>query len=203
MKIVIDILMFILMLLEFSKSYMLPIYHEIIGVILLILLFIHLLLNIKYLKNIFNGKYNRKRYIVLFINIGFFITFITSIILGILSSQELLKFMNIGNINIINLHKIFSYINLIFLGMHLGINFNAMFKFINNSSIVTHVINFLIIIYGIYSFIKLDILKHLVGEYGFGLIEGNIVINIIRYLSIVMMIAIVINYFNKRRKNER
>ena len=58
------------------------------------------------------------------------------------------------------------------------------------------------IIYGIYSFIKLDILKHLVGEYSFVLIEGNIVINVIRYLSIAMMIAIVINYLNKRRKNE-
>ena len=36
-KLIVDILMFILMILEFSRMYMEPIYHEIIGVILFIL----------------------------------------------------------------------------------------------------------------------------------------------------------------------
>ena len=64
-----------------------------------------------------------------------------------------------------------------------------------------------IIVYGIYSFIKLDIFKHLIGTYGFSIIEGNIFINILRYFSIVMSISIIINIITKilkrRNNNER
>ena len=114
MKIIIDILMFILMLLEFSRGYMESIYHEIFGILLLILVIVHIVINRKYIKNIFNGKYNTLRYIILIVNLGFFLTFFLSVIFGILSSQDLLSFMNIHNINIISLHKILAYISLIF-----------------------------------------------------------------------------------------
>lgn len=209
MKIIVDILMFILMLLEFSKGYMKPIFHEIFGIALCILVVIHLILNRNYLKSLFKGKYNTKRSIMLIVNLGFFITFFLSILLGLLSSQELLKFMNIKNINITNLHKVFAYISLIFMGLHLGINFNAMFGKLEKkvNKIVIYIIEILLVIYGIYSFIKLDILKHLIGTYGFSVLDGNIIINILRYISLIMMIAIIINklYSLKRKdnKNER
>ena len=51
-KIIIDMLMFILILLEFSRGYMKPIYHEIIGILLFILVIIHLILNRNYIKSI-------------------------------------------------------------------------------------------------------------------------------------------------------
>ena len=153
-KITIDILMFILMLLEFSRMYMEPIYHEIIGIILLILFIIHLILNMQYIKNIQKGKYNLKRTIMLIVNILFMITFSLSLLFGILSSQNLLTFMNINNMNIIKLHKMFSYISLVIMGIHLGINFNAMFgkisKIIKND-IVLYIISIIIIGFGIYS----------------------------------------------------
>jgi len=72
---IVDILMFILILLEFSRGYLEPIFHEIFGIGLLILLIIHLILNKNYIKNILKGKYNTKRYIMLIINLSFFITF--------------------------------------------------------------------------------------------------------------------------------
>ena len=74
MKIIIDIIMFILMLLEFSRGYMKPIFHEIIGILLLVCIIIHLILNRNYIKNIFNGKYNLKRYIMLIVNSILFIS---------------------------------------------------------------------------------------------------------------------------------
>ena len=209
-KIIIDILMFILMLLEFSRGYLEPIYHEIFGILLFILVIIHLILNKNYIKNIFKGKYNISRIIMLIINILFFTTFFLSIIFGILSSEELLTFLSINSLTIIKLHKVISYICLITLGMHLGINMNAIFgKIIKiiKSKIVLYIISLIIIVYGIYSFIKLDIFKHLIGTYGFSIIEGNIFINILRYFSIVMSISIIINIITKilkrRNNNER
>ncbi len=202
MKLIVDILMFILMLLEFSKVYMKPIFHEIFGIILVILIITHLFLNRNYIKNIFKGKYNLSRIIMLIINIGFFITFILSLIFGLLSSQELLKFLNIKNLTIISLHKILAYISLIFLGLHLGINFNAMFNKIKINKIIKIILGIVFIIYGIYSFIKLDILKHITGTYGFSIVEGNIFINILRYFSIVMMLSIIMNFINNKIRSK-
>lgn len=198
-KIILDILMFILMLLEFSRGYLPTILHEIIGICLAILVIIHLLLNRNYLKNMFKGKYDIQRILMLIINLGFFITFFLSILFGILSSQDLLKSLNIHSMNIISLHKIVSYISLISLGLHLGINFNLMFGKLSKkiNKYIGYIIEILIIIYGIYSFIKLDILKHITGTYGFSIFDGNIFINILEHLSIIMMIAFIMLNVNK------
>lgn len=208
-KLIVDILMFILMILEFSRMYMEPIYHEILGIILLILVIIHLILNIRYIKNIPKGKYNLKRIIMVVINILFMILFLLSLIFGILSSQDLFTFMNVNNMKIVSLHKTLAYISLIILGLHLGINFNAMFgkisKLIKNN-IILYIISLIIIGFGIYSCIHLDIGKHITGKYGFSIVTDNLFINIIEYLSIIMMITIITNFIYKRlgeKKNER
>ena len=206
-KTLIDILLLIFITLEFSKGYMNPLYHEIFGIILIILLLIHLILNKNYLKNITKGKYNLSRTIMLTINTLFMLTFILSLLFGILSSEVLLKSFNIGSFTIIKLHKICAYMSIIIMGFHLGINFNAMFskitKRIKNKSLL-HITKLIIILYGIYSFIRLDILKHILGTYGFSIIEGNILINIFEYLSIVMMIVLVMNrIYNKIKKGDK
>ena len=111
-KILVDVFLFILMILEFSRMYLSPLIHEIIGILLIILVILHLILNKSYFKNIFKGKYNLKRIVMLVVNILFFITFILSITFGILSSTELLPQLNSSSLRIIYLHKIFAYISL-------------------------------------------------------------------------------------------
>ena len=51
-RIIVDLFLFILMLLEFSRMYMNPIIHEIFGIILIILFVIHLVFNRGYINNI-------------------------------------------------------------------------------------------------------------------------------------------------------
>lgn len=207
-KLIVDILLFILMILEFSRPYMNTLYHEIIGILLLMLFIVHLIFNINYIKNIIKGKYNLKRIIMLIINATFIVTFLLSLIFGILSSQDLLKFLSVNNMSIISLHKILSYISLIIMGLHLGINFNAMFnpviKMINNNFII-YLVDIVIIGFGIYSWYHLDLWNHITGKYGFSIVTGNIVINTLEYLCIVLMITIIINIIYKRigDKNER
>jgi len=207
-KIIVDILMFILMLLEFSRGYLPTILHEIFGICLSILVIIHLILNRNYFKNLFKVKYNIKMIIMLIINLGFFITFILSMIFGILSSQDLLTSLNIDNLNIVKLHKQLAYLSLIFMGLHLGINFNAMLGKINiKNKIVKYIIEILIILFGIYSFINIDFIKHITGEFGFSVYDGNIFLNIIKYLSMILTMAIIANkkysLRKKENKNER
>lgn len=204
-KIIVDIAMFILMLLEFSKGYLNPMWHELFGIVLTILFIIHIVLNMNYVKNIPKGDYSAKRSTMLFLNFGFLITFLLSIILGLLSSQEILKFLNMNNYAIMKLHKLFSYFSLIFLGLHLGINFNAMFGKITKlikSKTLSIIISIILIIYGMYSFIKLQIFEHIIGIYDFGIIDGNLFVNIIRYLSVVIMLSIIMNYIYGKIPNK-
>lgn len=192
-KVVIDSLLFIFILLEFSRGYMEPVFHEIFGIILMVLAILHLILNKNYIKNIPKGKYNTSRMIMLVINIGFMIFFFVSLLFGLLSSQDLLTFLNINNFTIIKLHKVFGYLSLIFMGLHLGINLNRLFDKLTNkiNKYFMMIIEMIIIGLGIYSFIKLDIWKHMIGEYGFSITEGNIIINLLEYLSIILEITIV------------
>lgn len=140
---------------------------------------------------------------MLIINILFIISFLISCIFGILSSNDLLPFFNIGNLNIISLHKTLAYITLFIMGLHLGINFNSMFgkleKKINNK-VVLIIIYIVIILFGIYSFIKLDFWYHLIGKYGFSIVTGNIVINVLEYISLVLCITLLTNMIYKKIK---
>ena len=196
-KIIVDILMFILILVEFSRLYLPPEIHEIIGIVLIALVIIHLILNRRYIKSIPKGKYNLKRSSMLIINVAFMAAFALTSILGLLSNQYTLTFMNIGNLSTVYLHKIFAYLCLIILGLHLGINLNALFNRLGEKKI-SYVLYAIIIICGIYSFIKVDFLNHLLGNSGFGLVTNNLVTNSLEYCSIVLMITILTNILLKK-----
>lgn len=116
-KITVDILMGTAIILEFLS---LPILiHEIVGIGLLFLIILHIKLNKNYFKAIPKGKYNLKRTIDLFINIGLLISLSITIISGIFSSQKSLKSLKIGNRKVSHIHKSSSIFSLIFLGLHL------------------------------------------------------------------------------------
>ena len=127
----------------------------------------------------------------------FKVIFTLTCVLGMLSSQYTLTFMNIGNLTTIYLHKIFAYLGLILLGLHLGINLNLMFNKLGKRKI-SYALYLIIIICGIYSFFKVDFLNHLLGNSGFSLVTGNLIVNSLEYLSIILMISIFSNIlFNK------
>ena len=134
---------------------------------------------------------------MLIINVSFMIAFALTSVLGLLSSQYTLTFMNIGNLSTIYLHKIFAYLCLILLGLHLGINLNALFNRLREKKI-SYALYMIIIICGIYSFFKVDFLNHLLGNSGFGLATGNLFTNSLEYLSIVLMITILANLILKK-----
>lgn len=191
---IIDILLLVAMLVEYSKVYLSPQIHEIVGICLIVLVAMHLILNRKYIKAISKGRYSKKRSLELIINLGFFIAFIMTCIFGILSSREILPFLNIGNLSIIYLHKIIAYTCIILLGMHLGITLKKIFKKIPGKYAVFPAI----IICGIYSCIQVDFFTHLTGKSGFSMVNGNILINSLKYLSIVLMIAVIVNLIYSR-----
>lgn len=193
-KIIVDILLLILMLAEYSRQYLPAEIHEIMGIFLIVLVIIHLILNRNYLKAIGKGKYSTKRILELIVNAGFFIAFFLTCIFGILSSQEILAFLNAKSMTIVYLHKILAYLCIILLGIHLGTNLKRMFKKLEKrlGEKVCYIIYLIIIICGAYSFINVDFISHLTGNYGFSAVTGNILVSSLEYLSIILMITIIV-----------
>ena len=190
---IVDILLFILMIIEYSRLYINSTVHEIIGIGLIILIILHIYLNRNYFKSIKKGKYNFKRSFKLVINITFLIVFILTCIFGILSSQ----FLSIGSLTTIYLHKIFAYLSVLLLGLHLSTNINPLMAKIPYKKIIFPIF----IIFGIYSLIQVDFWNHLTGRYGFSITTGNILINSIYYIGIVLMIIALLNLDKLTQKN--
>ncbi len=173
------------MIIEFSRQYLDPTIHEIIGICLVILVIVHLYLNRSYLKGINKGKYTPKRSLTLAINIAFIVVFILNCAFGLISGQ----FIDMGNLTTIYLHKILAYLSVILLGMHLGTNLDKSIKKIKYKKIILPII----IVFGICCMIQIDFWNHLIGNYGFSMMTGNILINSVYYTGIVLMIIALFN----------
>lgn len=168
-KIIIDILMIIFMLLEYSKIYTGQLLHEIIGIILFVLFVLHNFLNKNFYKNIFKGKYNFLRTFTTIINLSFLICMLFTIILGIPISNEVFNGLNLkSNITTRKLHTILGYWSLVILSIHLGLHYKVIFAKLNNRisknqilKLVLYIIELLIVILGIKFMIDVNLVKQI------------------------------------------
>lgn len=190
-KVFVDIILFLLLALEFSKMQLGSFIHELIGILIVVVLIVHLYLNRNYIKTIFKGKYNTSRIVLLSVNVLMFICLITSIVIGILISQSIFYKISSYNATLSKIHFITSYLTLILVSVHLGLNLNQMFikmKIFKNKY-VSYPLGIIIILYGIYSIIEVNFFKHLIGTRV--LSNTYILINIMRYISIMLCISII------------
>ena len=203
-KMIVDVLMLVLMLLEYSKIYTGQLLHEIFGIALLGLFIIHNVLNINFYKTLFKGKYNIQRLITTITDLAFLMCMLFTIILGIPISEKIFNFLNLnGNMTIRKLHTIFGYWGLMILAIHLGLHFKMIFAKLKNRSkentimkILIFTIQIIIIIYGIKAMIDTNLGLYLIGESSFAILT-SIVLSLINNLSIVLTISIIVYNFEK------
>ena len=206
MKIIIDILMLVLMLLEYSKIYTGQLVHEIIGIVLLLLFLTHNILNINFYKNLFKGKHNLTRGITTVVDLSFLICMLLTIILGIPISQKIFKFLGLkGNMTFRKLHTIFGYWGLVILSIHIGLHFNMIFAKLNNKTlaikklikVMVYLIEIVIILFGIKVMMNNNFADYLIGNASFAIPSGNIMISFLNNLSMVMAIALIVYNLEK------
>ena len=198
-RIIVDFLMFIFMILEYSKIYTGQLIHEILGIALLILFIIHNILNINFYRNLFKGKYNSSRAFLTIVDIGFLIFMLFTIILGIPISKELFGFFSISNGAVVSkLHILFSYWGMIFLSMHLGLHFKAIFakliSKVKKNKILKYIVDLLqilIVIYGIKLFFDTNINNYLIAKASFGNYTNNIWISLWNNFMIIFGVSII------------
>lgn len=203
-KMIIDALMLIIILLEFSKLYTGQLLHEAFGVALLILFIIHNILNINFYKNILKGNYNLLRVITTTTNILFLICMLLTIILGIPISSELFKELKLnGNTTIRKLHTILGYWNLILLSIHLGFHFKIIFAKLKNKikdkkniKNLFYMVELIIVIFGIKTMRDINLGAYLIGKSSFA-IPTNIILSLLNNFITVISISIFTYNFEK------
>ena len=211
-KIVIDILMFILMLLEYSKLYTGQLLHEVFGILLLILFILHNILNIKFYKGLLKGKYNLQRITITVINFLLLMCLLFAIILAIPISESIFKFLNLSvNMTVRKLHTIFGYWSLILMSIHLGLNLKILSAKIKNKvkerkiiKIILYIIELIIVALGIKAIIDTNLGLYLVGKASFA-IPTNAIVSFLNNFCIVATISIITNKLEKilkRRKED-
>ncbi len=165
-KIIIDILMYILFIILMGHHITENLIHEILGTLLFVLFIIHNILNYRFYKTIFKGKYTIKRTIILIIDLLLLISMICMIISAINISSEVFSFLNIeSKIWGRKLHMLSTSWGFIFMSIHIGLHINILINKLNKKmknntfEYVYYLILILIFIYGIYSFIKLNFIS--------------------------------------------
>ena len=212
-KIVIDILMYLIFVILMGHHITENLIHEILGTILFILFIVHHILNYKYYKTIFKGKYNLKRTFILIIDLLLLISMIGMIISAINISSDVFAFLNISTtifgrqLHMLSTSWAFVIMS-IHLGLHLGVFINKLNKKMKNSVLeyVYYLILILVILYGIYSFYKLNFISDMFLLNAFKSYDFN-ELPIIFYLHVVsssLFIGLMIYFINNlKRKKEK
>ena len=160
-RIIIDVLMYIVFIVLMGHHIIENKIHEILGIIMFVLFVIHNILNIKFYKTMFKGKYNFKRFFLTSIDVLLLICFIGIIVSSINISSDVFNFMNIQKKSWgLKLHMLSTSWGFIIMSIHLGLHLNPLLNKINTKmkkstfEYIYYLIFILLIIYGIYSFIK-------------------------------------------------
>lgn len=165
-KIIIDILMYLIFIVLMGHYITDNLIHEILGTILFVLFIVHHILNYRYYKTIFKGEYTKKRILTLIIDMLLFITMICMIISAINISSDVFTFLNIPTkIWGRKLHMLSTSWGFVLMSVHVGLHLNVLINKLNKKmkdntfEYVYYLIFILLIIYGIYSFIKLNLIS--------------------------------------------
>ena len=134
LQIVIDLGMTILLPLLMAYSLIGETAHEWIGASMLILFIAHHILNYRWFRTLFKGRYNPVRILNIAVNILLLIDILLQGISGIIMSRQVFAFLNIqqGASTARVIHLLGAYWGFVLMSVHIGLHWNAMLGHIKN-----------------------------------------------------------------------
>lgn len=162
LKLILDILMFVTLMLLYSKNVISLTFHELAGLIVLFVMLFHVLINGKWVcavtKKMLDKTFPVKTKILWITDFLLLICTIAMLVTSFLISKALLPNFLGGHNNIIPFHFFFAAIFLILLGIHVGFHFKYIANVISKkrehkkvTKIIAVVAAILIAIAGVYS----------------------------------------------------
>ena len=167
MKIIIDILMTVILLLLMAYNLVGEAIHEWLGIGMFVLFILHHILNSRWSRNLFKGKYTPFRILQTVFAVLALASMLGSMVSGIVLSRHALAFLPItgGQSWARTLHMLSAYWGFAFLSLHLGLHWNTMMgmakRMWKKPSVirawVARALGLLIAGYGVYVFIRREI----------------------------------------------
>lgn len=203
-KIIVDILMLIAMPLLMGYMLIGAKLHEWIGTGIFLLFILHHILNYKWLKLIFKGKYSAARIFNMAANVLVFICMLGLMYSGIVMSRYVFAFLPIngGAASARKIHMLCSYWGFVLMSLHLGLHWNYIMGIIRKisngqkSSVCSVVLRFLAVItagYGAYAFVKRNVMDYLFLKIQFAFFDMNesLISFIFDYAAIMGFFAVI------------
>lgn len=165
-KRIVDVLLTVLLLCLMAYQVTGEKYHEWIGIGMTILVIVHQILNRKWYKATFKGKYNPYRILTLVVNIGLFSTFALTAFCGMSMSSHAVPFLyGMTKLSFARkMHLAMSYWAFVLMGIHLGLHIPAMtskLKIPDKGKIVIFSVMCIVAGAGLYYFLKNNIADYM------------------------------------------
>lgn len=172
-KLTVDILMTLALLFVMGYQFWGEAPHEWVGTGMFLLFIVHHILNWRWYKTIFKGKYNTQRVLILCIDLLVFVSMLAQIYSSIVMSRYVFDFLPFsGNMSLARrLHILGAYWGFLLMSLHLGIHWNMILGMLGKvagtkkrskaRSIICFIIGAVIACYGIWTFISRDFLTYL------------------------------------------
>ena len=167
MKISVDVLMTVALLFLMTYNMLGDAFHEWLGAGMLVLFLLHHILNFKWSRAIFRGKYTAYRVLQTVLVLAILLTMLGSLVSGIILSRHVFIFLGIdgGRSFARTLHLVCAYWNLVLLSFHLGLHWNSMMAMAKKASgkpsairtWVLRILAFIVAGYGVVAFVNRDI----------------------------------------------
>ncbi len=167
-RMIVDLLMTAALVLLMSYSLLGEAAHEWIGVAMLVLFVTHHVLNRRWFRGLFKGKYTPFRTLQTVLVLMIFAGMIGSAVSGAVLSRYALDFLPIrgGRAWARGVHMLCAYWGFVLMSLHLGFHWNMMLARMRKTTSETQtwllrIAALAVALYGIYAFAKQDILNYL------------------------------------------
>lgn len=178
-RLVIDLSMTFLMFIAMAYHITGNTIHEFVGITLLLFFITHNILNRRWYKTIFKGKYSVRRILSIVVNLLFLISMAVVMISSVPISRDVLSFIPTNNDTLlVQIHIITSYWGFIFMALHIGMSWGTIINAVRKMTGITgtsrvrtislRVIAVLIVIYGVQASIERDMIYKLTVYNPFG-----------------------------------
>lgn len=150
-RLLIDITMFFLTFFLMNVNLISPLWHEIFGIIISILIVIHLILNFRWIKNITKNirKVKNQTRLLYFVDVLTFFSYLVTIVIGILISISIFNFRTSYNPYLMLTHHITGRLSLTMMLVHLGFHLNRIIRKITKNETIKGIIYIIYITIGV------------------------------------------------------
>lgn len=208
-KIITDILMTIVLLFLMAYSLVGEVLHEWLGIGMFVLFTVHHILNRKWSRSLFKGKYTPFRILQTVLVILALISMMGSMVSGIVLSRHVFSFLRIigGQSWARTIHMLSAYWGFVFISLHLGLHWNTMMKmagrmWVKPSAVRSWIVRglgFLMAGYGVYAFVKREIGSYMLLKIQFVFFDFHepLILFLLDYIAVMGLFVFVGHYLTK------